>query len=112
MDDLGSDGGESFIVLCDRGLMDGSAYCRPQDWESMLNEFKTNVQQIRDDRYNAVIHLVTAADGASEFFGGESNEARYESIEEAIEKDKKLRMAYFAHPNWFCIQYQKGYSFD
>jgi Tfp pilus assembly protein PilE len=39
--------------------------------------------QLRDRRYEAVIHLVTAAQGAEEFFTNQNNEARYESIEEA-----------------------------
>lgn len=38
-----------------------------------------------------MIHLVTAADGADEFFTTDSNEARYENKLEAVDKDKKLR---------------------
>jgi hypothetical protein len=39
--------------------------------------------QLRDRRYEAVIHMMTAAEGAEEFYTGENNEARYESLEEA-----------------------------
>jgi hypothetical protein len=47
--------------------------------------------------------MVTAADGAEKFYDSESNEARYETIEEAREKDYKLREAYMAHPKWYLI---------
>ena len=43
-----------------------------------------------------MIHLVTAADGASEFYDFK-NEARFESPEEAIERDHKLKTAYVGH---------------
>jgi hypothetical protein len=36
---------------------------------------------LRDARYEGVIHLVTAADGAEEFYETDTNEARYESLE-------------------------------
>lgn len=38
---------------------------------------------LRDNRYDGIVHLVTAADGAEEFYETESNEARYDSIEAA-----------------------------
>lgn len=42
-----------------------------------------NLFQLRDKRYDAIVHMITAADGATDFFN-KSNEARYESIEQAI----------------------------
>lgn len=39
--------------------------------------------QLRDRRYEAVIHLVTAAQGALEFYSNSNNEARYEDVEDA-----------------------------
>jgi hypothetical protein len=65
------------VVLCDRGVMDGSAYMDPASWKSLLDEMGLNTVQIRDRRYDAVIHLVTAADGAAEFYNLD-NKARYE----------------------------------
>jgi primase-polymerase (primpol)-like protein len=58
---------------------------------------------LRYNRYDAVMHMVTAADGAEEFYANLSNEARYESVEEAVEKDKKLREAYMGHKRWVMI---------
>jgi hypothetical protein len=46
---------------------------------------------------------VTAADGAEKFYDSATNDARYESIEEAREKDARLREAYMTHPKWYLI---------
>lgn len=35
---------------------------------------------LRDHRYDGVLHLVTAADGAEEFYETESNDSRYENL--------------------------------
>ena len=62
-----------------------------------------NVVSMRDNRYDGVLHMVTAADGATRFYASLTNEARYESVSEAISKDKKLREAYMGHKNWAMI---------
>jgi hypothetical protein len=56
-----------------------------------------NISMIRDIRYDGVLHMVTAADGAENFYASLSNEARYESLEEAVTKDKLLREVYMSH---------------
>jgi hypothetical protein len=50
-----------------------------------------------------VLHLVTAADGAPQYYDSLTNEARYETIEDAIEKDQALREAYMGHPHFHMI---------
>ena len=70
-----------------------------------------NVVMMRDNRYDAVLHMVTAADGAEKFYAALNNEARYESVAEAVNKDKKLREAYMGHKNWFMID-NMGVNFD
>jgi AAA domain len=79
------------VVLIDRGLLDGSAYLTSENWQALLDDMGCNTVMLRDNRYDAVVHMVTAADGAEKFYASLSNEARYESVEEAIDKDKKLR---------------------
>jgi hypothetical protein len=39
---------------------------------------------LRDNRYDAILHMVTAADGAEKFYDSETNVARYEDLEEAV----------------------------
>lgn len=58
--------------------------------------------QLRDKRYDLVLHLVTAADGAPDFYN-KSNEARYESEEQAITVDRKLQKAYLGHHGFFIV---------
>ena len=49
-----------------------------------MDDLNMNVVMMRDNRYDAILHMVTAADGASKFYASLSNEARYESTDEAI----------------------------
>lgn len=70
--------GEPTVILCDRGVMDGKAYMKPEGWQVLLDENGFNIVNLRDKRYDAVIHLVTAADGADEYYQLENNTARYE----------------------------------
>ena len=67
---------------------------------------------LKDTRYEGVIHLVSAADGAEEFYDLTSNEARYENLEAAKVQDKKLQMAYFDHPKWMMIDNRNSLNFD
>lgn len=78
------------VILCDRGVMDGQAYMDENTWIALLDEMDQNVINLRDKRYDAVIHLVTAADGAAQFYNLENNVARYEAdVESAIRTDKR-----------------------
>jgi hypothetical protein len=65
-----------------------------------LDETGWSTIQLRDRRYDAVIHLVTCADGAEEFYTSENNAARYEGIKDAIELDRKLINAWVGHPHF------------
>lgn len=85
------------VVIMDRGAMDGSAYVEDKIWKAILNESGWTTIQLRDQRYDAICHLVTAADGAEEFYG-KNNEARYESLEQARATDLRLINAYTGHP--------------
>ncbi|CDW90733.1 UNKNOWN [Stylonychia lemnae] len=99
---LAQNEGKKSVLLCDRGLMDGSAYVSQDQWEAVLDEMGWNVYQLKDKRYDLVLHLVTAADGAPDFYN-KSNEARYESVEEAMNVDRKLQQAYLGHHNFYII---------
>ena len=80
----------------------------------MLDDFGVSEKQLRDTRYDAVLHLVTAADGAEEFYlSNVAGEARYESVDEAIQKDELLRYAYMGHANkWEQISNKECKDFD
>ena len=70
-----------------------------------MDDLGLTTQQIRDHRYEAIIHMMTAADGARDFYKSMINgEARYESFDEAKEKDELLRQAYMGHQKWILIK--------
>jgi len=86
------------LVICDRGSMDCSAYLPKKDWETILERNNWSEEEIRDNRYNHVIHLVSAARGAPEHYRRDNNTARTEDIEAAIEMDKRTGEAWVGHP--------------
>ena len=50
-------------------------------------------------RYDLVLHMVTAANGAVKYYTLENNAARSESVELAIEIDNRLQEAYHGAHN-------------
>lgn len=62
--EIALDAGQETIIICDRGVMDGSAYTSEHMWQALLDETGWSTIQLRDKRYEAVLHMVTAADGA------------------------------------------------
>lgn len=77
-----------------------------------MDEMTLNTVILRDRRYDAVIHLVTAADGATEFYNLD-NPSRYEKdLETAREVDKSLRNAWHGHPYWILIENRGVANFD
>ena len=57
-----------------------------------------SVVDLRDSRYDAILHLVTAADGAVSFYGTDTNAIRSESPELARELDGKTKAVWHGHP--------------
>ena len=93
---------DKILIVCDRGIMDSKAYLTSLEFASVLNDIKKDEISLRDN-YDAVFHLVTAANGASEFYTLENNKARTETIEEAIISDNKLIDAWTGHPHFRII---------
>eukprot|EP00163_Fabomonas_tropica_P032753 TRINITY_DN834_c0_g1_i9.p1 TRINITY_DN834_c0_g1~~TRINITY_DN834_c0_g1_i9.p1 ORF type:complete len:357 (-),score=67.24 TRINITY_DN834_c0_g1_i9:117-1187(-) len=100
------------VLLCDRGTMDGSCYIERATWEGLLKRHGMDTVSIRDGRYTAVLHMVTAADGAEEFYQTENNSVREESPEEARQLDQKLRNAWVGHPKLFVFENRPGKTFE
>ena len=89
---------EKVLLVCDRGMLDNKAYMLQDVFSQALSELNLNEVEIRDN-YDAVFHLVTAADGAVEFYTTANNTARTETPAEAIELDRKLLSAWTGHPH-------------
>lgn len=86
---------EKVVIVYDRGVMDNKAYV-PKEFHTLVEEKELSELDLLDN-YDMVLHLVTAADGCPEFYTLENNQARSESIEEAIELDKKTQEAWLGH---------------
>lgn len=91
------------LIVCDRGTMDISAYIAPEEWESICREAGTS-PNVLFERYDAVLHLVSAADGAEQYYTIATNSIRYEKADEeglrlARELDKKVIKAWTGHPH-------------
>mmetsp|Transcript_21557 Transcript_21557/g.31344 ORF Transcript_21557/g.31344 Transcript_21557/m.31344 type:complete len:469 (-) Transcript_21557:31-1437(-) len=95
--------GQNCILLCDRGVMCGSAYIDRDLFVDILAEQDMDVVSARDSRYDCVMHLVTAADGARKYYTLENNVARSESAEFAIEVDVAVQHAWSGHPHHFIF---------
>lgn len=90
------------IIVCDRGAMDISAYMNTETWESITRAVGTSTIELRE-RYDAVLHLVSAADGAEQYYTTANNAQRYEQMNEeglriARGLDKKVIQAWTGHP--------------
>ena len=92
------------VVLCDRGAFDGKAYISDDLWREVA--YNTPSHSINErllcERYDAVLHLVTAAAGAERFYTLENNLARTESVEEARKQDIQTQKAWAPHPR-LCV---------
>ncbi|GIY25938.1 TRPL translocation defect protein 14 [Caerostris extrusa] len=86
------------LVICDRGTMDAAAFIPKEVWEKMLSLNGWNAVQLRDNRYNQVVHLITAANGAEEFYNVEDNNCRTEGLDLARERDLRAAEAWVGHP--------------
>lgn len=64
------------LVICDRGTMDASAFISRDQWEHILARAGLDEVEIRDNRYNQVIHMVSAAKGAEQFYTIEHHATR------------------------------------
>ena len=87
---------DKILIVCDRGIMDNRAYMNDEEFDAVLQALKGDLVDWRDG-YDAVFHLVTAANGAEEFYSKANNAARYESVEEAVSLDSRLLSCWTGH---------------
>ncbi len=95
------------VIICDRGIIDCMVYSKPGEFLANAQKLGTTLHHLRE-RYDAVIHLVTTANGAPDVFRSvfKNNPFRVEgkdengeqSIEralvEAVEKDHLTQNAW------------------
>ena len=81
--------------------MDPSAYMPREDWLKVLQELRLDEAALRDQRYDFVIHLVTAAKGAENFYSLDNNTVRYEGLELARSTDDQIMNAWNGKIRYF-----------
>lgn len=91
------------LIVCDRGTMDISAYMNPETWADITRAVGTTSPELRN-RYDAILHLVSAADGAEQYYTTANNAQRNEPMTEeglkiARSLDKKVIRAWNGHPH-------------
>jgi CYTH domain-containing protein/nucleoside-triphosphatase THEP1 len=105
---------EPCIIVCDRGTMDISAYMDVATWDEITRAVGTSTPELRQ-RYDAVLHLVSAADGAEQFYTTANNASRNEANDEeglriARGLDKKVIKAWTGHPHLRVINNNEDFE--
>lgn len=107
------------VILLDRGVVDNVAYCTEEAWNMVQERLGTTTARLRDRRYDHVIHLVTAANGAEAFYtltqaegaDGSSESARHESADEARDMDLKTQQAWLGCKKHYIVS-NEGKNFS
>ncbi len=108
---------EKKVLICDRGLADQYAYVGEEGLSSMLKD-RNMTKATAYSRYDCVIHLCTAADGALEHYqwndpdseSSGNNVARGESPEQALELDKRTLNGWVGHSHLRMIDNSTDFS--
>ena len=93
-----------------KGLCDNRAYLSKDDFDLILDLENVKLVDIRDKRYDAVFHLVTAAIGAEKFYTTANNAARSETLEQARDLDYKTLEAWIGHPGLRVIDNSSNFE--
>lgn len=97
------------IMVYDRGYLDNMAYMPRDAKELYIKKTGVSLENIRDSRYDMVIHMVTAANGAPEAYTLSNNKARTEGIQQAIDIDNKIKEVWNGHPNHQYVSLTQHY---
>ncbi len=97
------------VILCDRGALDGMAYAGEQGFALVAGALNMAPFSLME-RYDAVIHLVTAADGAEQYYTLANNPQRTETPQEARLLDQKTEKAWKGHRHHSIIDNSTGFN--
>jgi predicted ATPase len=98
------------VVVIDRGFLDSLAYLTKEEAEALRTQHNIDFSAIRDTRYDMVVHMVTAANGAAKYYTLANNKARSETPEQAVELDNRIKNAWNGHPNHIIVGNEKGFN--
>lgn len=96
--------GDPRVIICHRGSLDPLAFWLQRGWqEDEFYLFSGFARAEYYQRYTAVIHLVTAADGVPDRYTRWPKAHRPEEKDEAIQLDRWLEHAWGAHPHYYRL---------
>lgn len=93
------------ILLCDRGTVDGAAYC-PDAPDKFFSALGTTFEA-ELARYDGVIFFESAAVGGMTIEGG--NPVRNETLEQAVALDTRLRELWMHHPRFILVRHDASF---
>ena len=100
---------EHIVLICDRGVFDAKVYLGDELFAEMLKLNSLTEEEVFD-RYAAVFKLVTAANGAREYYTLENNKVRKETAEEAVALDDKITEVWKNHPHFEIIDNRTNFE--
>lgn len=101
--------GEPSVIVCDRGMLDGAGYCPPEMFAQIMDDVGVDTQELAD-RYDLALHLVSAAVEAPEAYTTGNNEARIETLDEAVAQEQRTVEAWAAHPRRMVVSTTGGFE--
>eukprot|EP01065_Artemidia_motanka_P004756 TRINITY_DN12270_c0_g2_i2.p1 TRINITY_DN12270_c0_g2~~TRINITY_DN12270_c0_g2_i2.p1 ORF type:complete len:442 (+),score=143.13 TRINITY_DN12270_c0_g2_i2:61-1386(+) len=96
------------VIICDRGVMDAKAYCDDATWQQLTSEMGWDEVQMRDGRYDMVVHMVSTAIGAQQYY--QQTVYRRETPQQAAELDDKIKAVWQNHPRRAEIDNSTGFD--
>lgn len=90
---------KKILIFLDRGINDAKSYVSDSLWKQILASENLTEQDVFR-RYDMVLHLVTTAYGAEQYYTLANNPERYENtIEKARMAEDANRKVYIGHPS-------------
>ena len=91
------------LIICDRGTLDSFAYTNKNVKKEVIKKKNWDFNFLCNNRYDLVVHLVTAAIGAEKYYTLANNKARSEGIDEARRLDNLIAKEWMDHQNMKII---------
>lgn len=96
--------GANTLIICDRGIADGAAYLKPEEYAQVLDTIGISSQEALE-RYDEVYCLESIAKGGktNSAYTTANNSARSETPEEAAALDSRTQAAWETHPHYHFL---------
>jgi hypothetical protein len=100
---------QELFLMIENGVLDNKPKFTDSEWERVMVAVGMKEAELYR-QYDLVIHMVTAADGASSHFN-QLNLTEM-TLQESIRVDENLRAAYMNHPGFYMVCNREGQNFS